>query len=82
MCNKDVNECTLGVRHFKAKVWTQRKIYDCFNQYILFIKRFFGDFPGGPVVKNLPFNTGDMVQLNPHPQLLSLHMALRSKVAK
>ena len=29
-------------------------------RYVLFKKRERGDFPGGPVVKNLPASAGDM----------------------
>ena len=36
-------------------VWTQTTIYK-----LDFLKKRWGGFPGGPVVKNLPANAGDM----------------------
>ena len=64
------------------------------NQIILLLKNLYQDFPGDPVVKNLPANTGDMGsipgpetkiphavrQLSPHSTMKIRRVATKTKL--
>ena len=51
----------------KVKYWWHSGCVTCFHLLDIKLKVLLGDFPGGPVVKNLPANAGDM-GLTPGPR--------------